>query len=84
MSAEVVAYTSATCPHCHRLKAYLRSHNVPFRERDVATDEAAVAELEQMGATGVPVIRVGGEVLMGFSPDRLDEALRSHGAAAGA
>jgi len=79
MSAEVIAYTDPTCPHCQRLKAYLAGHNIPFENRDVSGDESAAEELRRMNAPGVPVVRVGEEVLVGFDPGRLEAALRSHG-----
>jgi len=59
VSTEVTAYTTTTCPHCHRLKVYLARHHIPFENRDVTTDEAAAEELERMNAPGVPVVRVG-------------------------
>jgi glutaredoxin len=81
---EVIAYTDPGCPHCRRLKEYLHSHHIPFRNRDVSSDASAVAELQQMNAPGVPVVRVGDDTVVGFNPDRLEELLRSHGIAAGA
>jgi glutaredoxin 3 len=79
MSAEVVAYTDPNCPHCRRLKDYLARHNVPFENRDVASDAGAAAELKRMNAPGVPVVRVGDDVVVGFDPARLEQALRAHG-----
>ena len=61
------------------LKEYLTRHNIPFENRDVSTDENAVAELQRMNAPGVPVVRVGDEVIVGFDQARLEEALKAHG-----
>ena len=58
MATEVVAYTDPSCPHCHRLKEYLKSHNVPFedlggdyfdqRDRD-RREQRALATLRNLG-----------------------------------
>jgi glutaredoxin 3 len=79
MSAEVVAYTDPNCPHCQRLKEYLGSQNIPFENRDVTADPRASDELRSMNAPGVPVVKVGDEVVVGFDRARLDEVLKAHG-----
>jgi glutaredoxin-like YruB-family protein len=82
MSAEVVAYSDPSCPHCRRLKEYLTNHNIPFENRDVSGDARAAEELQRMNAPGVPVVRVGDDVVVGFDPARLDEVLKAHGVSA--
>lgn len=79
MATEVVAYTDPDCPHCQRLKQYLGRHNIPCENRDVAADPRASAELRSMNATGVPVVKVGDEVVVGFDRARLDDVLKAHG-----
>ncbi len=82
MPAEVTIYTNPGCPHCQQLKQHLTRHQVAFTDRDVTHDPAAMDDLRRIDAPGVPVIRVGEEVLIGFNPDRLDAALRANGVAA--
>lgn len=84
MADEVIAYTDPGCPHCHRLKEYLSGRHIPFQNRDVSSDPKAVAEVQQMNAPGVPVVRVGDDTVVGFDRERIEELLRSHGVAAGA
>jgi len=83
MADSIVTYTDPGCPHCRRLRQYLDGHGIPYRNRDVTADPEAVAELERMDAPGVPVTVVGGETIVGFNQDRLEEALRRHGVATG-
>lgn len=78
MSVEVVAYTDPNCPHCRRLKEYLGRQNVRFENRDVTADPQAADDLRAMNAPGVPVVKVGDEVVVGFDRARLDEALKAH------
>jgi glutaredoxin 3 len=64
---QVTIYTTPACPYCQMAKAYLTERGVPFTERDVAADPAAVAELvARTGQRGVPVILYDGQVVVGF------------------
>jgi glutaredoxin len=72
---EVVIYTNIGCSACHEAKEYLSRHKVSFVERSIADDPAARDELIGMGYRAVPVIRVGNETMLGFSPSRLRKML---------
>lgn len=69
-------YTTPTCVYCRAAKDFFTEHNVRFEEKNVAVDMQA--QREMMGKTGqlaVPVIDVGGEVVIGFDKGRLSELL---------
>lgn len=72
---KVIVYTSNTCPYCTMAKDYLKEKGVDFEEKNVQTDAAARTELMDKGYTGVPVIVVGGEEIVGFDKARLDTLL---------
>ncbi len=74
----IVIYTVSWCPHCRALKEYLTSHNIPFINRDVEVDSAAMDELTgKYRSTGVPLIILGNDqtILHGFSAAELEKAL---------
>ncbi len=72
----VVVYTTPTCPWCVRAKQYLTEKGVPFTTKDVTSDRAAAMEMVQRsGQTGVPVITVGNDTVVGFDRARLDVLL---------
>lgn len=74
---KIVIYTVAWCPHCRELKEYLTTHDIPFINRDVELDAAAMEELTQKyKSQGVPVIVLGKdqEVLKGFSAEAFEKA----------
>ncbi len=73
--ANVVVYSTSTCPHCQDAKAYLNSKNVIFTEKNVSTDKEARKELMAKGHAGVPVIIIDGEEIVGFNQPRIDELL---------
>lgn len=84
---QVTIYTTRNCPWCRVAKQFLAEQGVPFIERDVERDPAAAREMVQRsGQSGVPVILVDDEVVVGFDKPRLAALLaqRRNGAAAGA
>jgi len=44
-------------------------------EHDVAQDEAALSELEQLGVMTTPVTLIGDEMVIGFDQERLNALL---------
>jgi len=60
---------------CNRTKEFLSQKGVPFTERDVSTDEKALAELERLNYRTTPVTLIDGEVVVGFDQQRLEELL---------
>ena len=74
--SKVTVYTSNTCPYCTMAKDYLKDKEVAFEEKNVQTDKEARQELMAMGYTGVPVICVDDEQIVGFDKNRLDELLK--------
>lgn len=74
----VVIYTVSWCPHCRELKEYLTSRNIPFINRDVEIESAAMDEMVQKYKSyGVPVVVIGNdqEVLKGFTHELFDKAV---------
>ncbi|MGO9454068.1 MAG: glutaredoxin family protein [Candidatus Binataceae bacterium] len=72
---EVTIFTNHGCSACHAAMSFLSQHGVPFVERNIGDDPAARDELIKAGFRAVPVIRVGEESMLGFSPMRLRKLL---------
>jgi glutaredoxin len=54
----------------------LKERRIPFREIDVTRSADGAASLKRKsGQTGVPVIDVNGQVIVGFNRPKLDRAL---------
>jgi glutaredoxin len=62
----VTIYTTEWCGVCQRAKAFFRQNGVPFHEWDVEKTDYGAAKFKQLGGSGVPVITVGKEKMMGF------------------
>lgn len=72
----VTVYVSPSCPWCNATKAYLRQHNIPFREIDVTKNPAAAAELvRRTGQRGVPQTDINGTIVVGFDKAKLNQLL---------
>jgi len=57
------------------VKEFLSQKGVTFVERDVAQDEAALSELEQLGVMTTPVTLIDDEMVIGFDQERLNALL---------
>jgi glutaredoxin len=63
----VVLYAVPKCPSCDAARAYLKSRNVPFADKDVEKDQKLQLELKaKAGSLSVPTILVGSKVLNGY------------------
>jgi len=73
---QVILYTTPTCTYCRSAKAFFEEHGVDYEEIDVSQDVQKAQELiEKTGQTGVPVIEIDGEVIIGFDKRRIAKAL---------
>ena len=75
---DVKIYSTPTCGYCRQAKQYLKEKGIPYTEYDVSVDQAAAQEMMQLtGQTGVPVIVVNGQTIIGFDRPRLEMLLNS-------
>jgi len=72
----VTIYSTPTCHFCKQAKEFFGEKSIAYTEYDVSTDVAKRSEMIKLtGQLGVPVIVVGGEVLVGFSRNKVAEKL---------
>lgn len=73
---KVAIYSTPTCHFCALTKDYFQKHNVEFVNYDVASDfEKRQEMIEMTGQMGVPVVRIGNDVVIGFDKKKLAELL---------
>ncbi len=69
-------YSTPSCTYCQAAKEYFTQNGVEYAEFDVAADEAKRAEMvEKSGQMGVPVIDIGGTIIVGFDEPLIKAAL---------
>ncbi len=61
---------------CGKVKEFLSQNKIEYTERNIAADEAALAELEKLGYMTTPVTLIDGEVVVGFDRAKLDALLQ--------
>ena len=73
---KVDIYSIPVCGYCGAAKEFFKKHNIAYTEHNVAADQAKKAEMiEKSGQFGVPVIDVGGDIVVGFDEKVLKELL---------
>ncbi|MBF0544155.1 MAG: hypothetical protein HQM08_06970 [Candidatus Riflebacteria bacterium] len=81
----ITVYGTQSCPWCQKTREYLNSRGIPFVDKDVGNDSSANQEMAQkltshgITPTGVPVIDVCGDLVVGFNQGQLDQLLTQHG-----
>jgi len=73
---EVIIYSTPTCHFCQLAKQFFKDNNITYTEYDVLGDlEKRQEMMEKSGSLGVPVIVIGGEVIVGFDQPRVSSLL---------
>ncbi|MFQ5540755.1 MAG: glutaredoxin family protein [Candidatus Paceibacteria bacterium] len=68
----VTIYTTPTCHFCHQAKEFFKEKGVEYTENDVSSDAAKRQEMIEMtGQMGVPVIKIGDDVVIGFDKEKV-------------
>ncbi len=76
MDKTVTIYSTPVCHFCHAAKDFFAENNIKYTEHDVAADAEKRQEMIEMtNQMGVPVIRIGDDVIIGFDEGKLRELL---------
>ena len=72
----VEIYSTESCHFCHLAKEWLTAKNIPFTDYNVGQDQEKRKEMVEMtGQLGVPVIKIGMDVMIGFNEGKMAELL---------
>lgn len=76
MEKKVIIYSTPTCHFCHLAKDWFNEKGVNFTDYDVAQDiEKRKEMMDLTGQMGVPVIRIGDDVVIGFDQEKIEGLL---------
>ena len=64
----VTLYTAPGCEGCNQGRTFLSKRGVPFAEKTITTNDDLVEFKRVTGGSGLPVMTVGGNKLLGFEP----------------
>ncbi|MCL4504948.1 MAG: glutaredoxin family protein [Chloroflexi bacterium] len=72
----VIVFSTPTCSFCNAAKAYFRQKNIKYSDIDVSRDMAAARDMvRRSGQQGVPVIDIGGKIVVGFDRNKINQLL---------
>lgn len=67
---EIKIYTSDNCKYCDQAKTYFKENKIEYTEYNVKEDLTRRQEaIDISGKMGVPIIKIGEEVMAGWSED---------------
>ncbi len=70
-------YTTPTCPWCKKAKEFLNNKKISFADLDVTSNEKAREEMiKKSKQMGVPVLDIGGKIIVGFDQPAIEKALK--------
>ncbi len=75
-TSHVEIYSTESCHFCHMAKEWMAAKGVSYSDYNVGKDAQKRQEMVEMtGQLGVPVIKIGDEVMIGFNPDQMAKLL---------
>ncbi len=77
---KITIYGAEWCAFCHTAMRYLDDKGVSdYHYIDVDKEPAKGMEaIEKSGQRGIPVLDIGGDIIIGFDRPRIDAALAAH------
>lgn len=73
---KVLVFSTPTCTYCNLAKKYFREKGIKFTNIDVSRDQAAARDMvRRSGQMGVPVIDIGGRIIVGFDRPKINALL---------
>ncbi len=65
----VEIFVTSWCGYCKKMERFLKEHGIPYTRYDIEKDENAARIYRELGGSGVPVVRIGSNVVHGYNPD---------------
>jgi glutaredoxin len=72
---EVVMYATSWCGYCRKTRQFLQDRGVPYVEHDIERSPDARRDYQALNGRGVPVLVIRGQVVHGYSPSAMLDAL---------
>ncbi len=73
----VTIYSTPSCHFCQAAKGFFKENNVEYIDNNVAEDVEKRKEMIALtGQIGVPVIKIGDDIVVGFDEKKVKELLK--------
>ncbi|HWT55934.1 MAG TPA: glutaredoxin family protein [Candidatus Microsaccharimonas sp.] len=75
----IIVYGAEWCAFCHVAMDYFDKLNVKYEYRNVDDNRDWLNEsVSKSGQTGIPVLDIEGDIVVGFDRPRIDASLKAH------
>ena len=74
-SKKVDIFVTSWCHYCRNLETFLNQNQIEYSRHDVEADAEAGEEFTRLGGEGVPLARVGDQIIHGYDPQGILAAL---------
>ena len=71
----VVLYATSWCGYCKKTREFFKQHNIAYVEYDIETSSEGKEQYDRLHGSGIPLIIIRGDVMRGYDPNALKEAL---------
>ncbi len=75
-SKKVDIYVTSWCGYCRKLESFLKSKRIPYTRHDIEKSSSARQAHLKLGGGGIPVVKVGSDIIRGYSPDAILRSLK--------
>ncbi|MDD3491597.1 MAG: glutaredoxin domain-containing protein [Candidatus Pacebacteria bacterium] len=78
---KIKIYSSPDCSYCYVVKDYLSHQGIELEEIDLYEQPEKRQEMEEISKQkNIPVLIINDEIIIGWKKEKIDEALKKHGA----
>ena len=74
---KVDIFITSWCPYCRKLENFLKQNQIDYTRHDVEADAESGREFDRLGGDGVPLVRVGEQVIHGYDTKEILAALKA-------
>ena len=76
LQPRVIVFSTPTCSFCNMAKKYFHEKGIKFKDVDVSRDPIAARDMiRRSGQPGIPVIDIGGKIVVGFDRAKINKYL---------
>ncbi|MEH6652179.1 MAG: glutaredoxin family protein [Motiliproteus sp.] len=72
----VIMYGTSWCPYCEQTKSFLERNEVPYYEYNIEVSSEGYRQYKQLNGLGTPLLLINNQVIRGYNPTAIMEALR--------
>jgi glutaredoxin len=74
---KVEVFVTSWCSYCSKLEAFLKKNKIDYTRYDIESDAKGAEIFKEIGGAGVPVTRVDDQIIHGYDPDQIVQALKA-------